>query len=454
MKINIVCGFPNLETLLNNYKIADKAVYLSADPIKGNISFDPTLLSRDLGAPLDPISLDLCEIAAYIYLADKGIRRGEFDRWARQLSFLIPVRKPARWNSVKRHLVNTIATLTGDGIRFHFIKRKEPSEPNRQTRPPLKLSQAFSRLDCISLFSGGLDSFAGALLLLQQNRQPLFISHYVNALLKNVQTNLVDTIETQFGQQVEHVQYRVTSKRPRDSKFVFKAKESSHRSRSFLFMSFAAVAAVARGVNDIFICENGVLALNVPLSEARKGSRSTRHAHPLYLRYFKQMITDLYGRQFSILNPFLFWTKGKEAELVKTSGLGFALKNTVSCWGYPNQTIHFKTCNHCGYCIPCIVRRVSVNAYGLSAFDDKYFYDVFSRDAKGKKAHQRNIDDLVLFCRDVARLSTSDLVYKYPEFIMIESQEDPFPTDKVGEIIKVYKEFAREVLATVKHEPS
>src|SRR6185369_8544649 len=97
------------------------------------------------------------------------------------------------------------------------------------------------------------------------------------------QGNLIESIETQFGRQVEHVQYRVTSKRPRDPDFVFKARESSHRSRSFLFMSFAAVATVARGLNDIFICENGVLALNVPLSEARKGSRSTRHAHPLYL---------------------------------------------------------------------------------------------------------------------------------------------------------------------------
>jgi 7-cyano-7-deazaguanine synthase in queuosine biosynthesis len=453
MKINIVCDFTNLESPPKNLEIADNAVYLSADSTKGNISFDPSLLSRDLGTALDPISLDLCEIASYVYLADKGIRRGEFDRWARQLSFLVPVRQPAKWNSVKRHLVNTIATLTGDGLQFHFTKRKEPAatkskKPSIEPRPELKQS------DCVSLFSGGLDSFAGALLLLQQNRQPLFISHYVNALLKNVQANLIDSIETRFAQPVEHLQYRVTSKRPPDPRFVFKAKESSHRSRSFLFLSFAAVAAAASGLDDIYICENGVLALNVPLSEARKGSRSTRHAHPLYLRYFKRLITDLYGRDFSILNPFLFWTKGKEAELVKTNGLSSVLKDTVSCWGYPNQTIHFKNCNHCGYCIPCIVRRVSVNASGMAAFDDNYFYDVFSREGKRKKGHRRNVDDLILFCRDVAALSTTELVYRYPEFIMIESQEDPFPSDKVGEIVKVYKQFAREVLATIKHEPS
>jgi hypothetical protein len=95
MKINIVCDFPNVEAPQKNFEIVDKAVYLSADPIKGNVKFDPTLMSRDLGSALDPLSLDLCEIASYVYLADKGIRRGEFDRWGRQLSFLVPVRQPA-----------------------------------------------------------------------------------------------------------------------------------------------------------------------------------------------------------------------------------------------------------------------------------------------------------------------------------------------------------------------
>jgi hypothetical protein len=37
---------------------------------------------------------------------------------------------------------------------------------------------------------------------------------------------------------------------------------------------------------------------------------------------------------------------------------------------------------------------------------------------------------------------------------MIEADEDPFPTDKLKEIVNVYKEFAKEVLTTVKHEPS
>jgi len=274
MKINVVCDFLNLSQYREKFEIDDKAIYLSADPAGGNISLDSGLLGQDLGTTLDPISLDLCEIATYVYLADKGIRRGEFDRWARQLTFLIPVREPAKWNSAKTHLVNTIVTLTGDGVRFYFTKKKEGKSAGKRSADQRRVSDGGWQSDCVSLFSGGLDSFAGAVFLLQQKRRPLFISHYVNALLKNVQSNLIETVQTSLGQQVEHLQYRVTSKKAKDPRFGFKAKESSHRSRSFLFLAFAAVAAAARGLEDVYICENGVLALNVPLSEARKGSRS------------------------------------------------------------------------------------------------------------------------------------------------------------------------------------
>jgi 7-cyano-7-deazaguanine synthase in queuosine biosynthesis len=454
MKINIVCDYLHLSQYQKKFSLAEKVVYLSPRPKKGNVNFDLAAFESALGCPLDPVSADLCEIAACVYLADKAIRRGEFDNWARNLSFLVPVREPTKWNLVRKHLTNTIATLTGDSVQFEFTKREEERGRGKYTLLNKSATPKLTQFDCVSLFSGGLDSFAGAVFLLQQRRRPLFISHYVNALLKNVQSNLIDDIRIRFGPAFEHLQYKVTSKRTAEEKFSFKANESSHRARSFLFLSFAAVAAAMRGVKDIYICENGVLALNVPLSEARQGSRSTRHAHPLYLKYFNRLITSLYEREFSILNPFLFWTKGKEAELLRSSGFSSAIKDTVSCWGYPNQTIHFKDCNHCGYCIPCIVRRVSVTASGMAPFDDRYFYDVFSADGKVKKAQSRNIDDLVLFCQSVASLSTNDLVYRYPEFFMIEADEDPFPSDKVAEIVKVYKNFAKEVLAAVKHNPS
>jgi 7-cyano-7-deazaguanine synthase in queuosine biosynthesis len=449
MKINVVCDFLRLDEYKGRFQIAEKAVYLSPDPQLGNVHFDPRAVERDLGRKLDSLSLDLCEIAAFVYLADKSVARGEFDRWARTLSFLVPVRNPAKWNSVKGVLRNTVATLTGDNVQFSFVKRREEKDDDGPHHPPNSTPSAATNSDSICLFSGGLDSFAGAVYLLGQGRRPLFVSHYVNATLKGVQANLMAEIGSGFGSTVEHFQYRLTSRRPRDERFTLKARESSHRARSFLFMSFAAAAAAARVLRDIYICENGVLALNVPISEARKGSRSTRHAHPLYLRYFNELIENLYEREFAVQNPFLFWTKGEEAEFLRESGFGPTIRQTVSCWGYPNQTIRFKDSNHCGYCLPCLVRRASLAAAGLESYDDHYNRDAFGSNHRNK-ALDRNVNDLIYFCRSVASLSFNDLVYRYPEFITIEAHRSHVSEDKVTKIIKVYKKFADEVLAIAK----
>jgi 7-cyano-7-deazaguanine synthase in queuosine biosynthesis len=449
MNINVVCDFLRLDEYRDRFQIGKKAVYLSSHPQLGNVHFDLCAIERDLGRKLDSLSLDLCQIAAFVYLADKFFARGEFDRWSRHLSFLVPVRNPTKWNSVKGILRNTIATLTGDKVQFSFVKHQEEKgadepEHSADSRPTAAVDS-----DSVSLFSGGLDSFAGAVYLLGQGRRPLFISHYVNATLKAVQSNLMTAIGSGFGRSADHFQYRLTSRRPRDERFAFKARESSHRARSFLFMSFAAAAAAVRGLRDIYICENGVLALNVPISEARKGSRSTRHAHPLYLRYFNELIEKLYEREFAVQNPFLFWTKGEEAELLKESGFGPTIKQTVSCWGYPNQTIRFKDSNHCGYCIPCLVRRASLVSAGLESYDDRYNRDAF-RPQQQNKGLDRNVTDLIYFCRSIASLSFNELVYKYPEFITIEAHRSYPPEDKVTKIIKVYKKFASEVLALTK----
>jgi 7-cyano-7-deazaguanine synthase in queuosine biosynthesis len=451
MKINVVCNYRHLPESRKGFEIAEKAVYLADDPDYGNVNFHPGMLALELGRELDPLSLDLCEIAIYIYLADKAIPRGEYDNWARNLSFLIPVRRPAKWNSVKRLLRNTIATLSGDNVQFHFLSRKE-QEKSGQIKPVDRniRSPDIERSDSVCLFSGGLDSFAGAVHLIGAGRRPLFVSHYANALLKNLQSNLLNEIQNKSGAIFGHLQYRVTSKKSRDANYTFKARESSHRARSFMFMSFASVAAALRNLEDIYICENGVLALNVPISEARKGSRSTRHAHPLYLQYFGELITQLYGREFSIQNPFLFWTKGREAALLKDNGFGPVVKDTVSCWGYPNQTIRFKNSKHCGHCIPCIVRRVSLAAANLEQHDDRYIRDVFSAPGERQADRYRNFFDLVYFCQRVASLSASELVYKYPEFVMIEADQNSISDDKVAQIVQVYKQFAEEVLALAK----
>lgn len=450
MYTNLICDYQLHPEYRRLIKPKETTIYLSADDAFGNVYLKPEAIAQALGTPLDPVSLDLCEIAAYVYMGDKAVSRGRYEQWTRNLSFVVPVRDPERWDFVKEILTSTIATLSGDNVRFNFVpKPKEENVPKSKQRKSKASASfeptSFPEADCSCLFSGGLDSFAGAAYLIEQERRrPLFASHYANGELKNKQRDLMSVIQEKFGKNFHHFQYRVTSRPNKNAPHKYARQENSHRARSFLFMSFATVAAASRGLSDIFICENGVLSLNVPISDARKGSRSTRHAHPLYLFHFNQLVNALYERKFNVQNPFSLQTKGEEIALLRTLHLESVIKDTVTCWGYPNQTCRYKYSNHCGYCIPCIVRRVSLIAAGMEDCDDQYVVDVFGSRDKLSERQLRNVEDLAYFCQNFSTLSKTELLYRFPELVMIEAGNGSASGDRIEKIIRVYKEFARE----------
>lgn len=450
MTITLICDHELRPAYRRLIKRSEPVVYLSADEAFGNVFLKPEAIAEGLGSSLDPISLDLCEIAAYVYLGDKAVSRGKYEQWTRNLSWIVPVREPDRWNSVKEILTNTISILSGDNVQFTFVPKPKQKGSAKSKPTKTKVSQTLGvtdspESDCSCLFSGGLDSFAGAAYLIdQEKRRPLFASHCANGELKNKQIELKNVIQSRFGQEFHHFQYWVTSRRNKNAPHPYVKQENTHRARSFMFMSFATVAAAVRGLSDIFICENGVLSLNVPISDARKGSRSTRHAHPLYLFHFNQLINALYEREFKVQNPFFLQTKGEEIALLRTLHLESVIKDTVTCWGYPNQTCRYKYSNHCGYCIPCIVRRVSLIAAGMKECDDQYVVDVFGNRDYLTEKQLRNVEDLAYFCQSFSALSKTELLYRYPELVMIESGNGSTSGNRLEQIIRVYKEFARE----------
>jgi len=218
-------------------------IWLSTDPQQGNVYLDLARLEESIGGSLGPLVLDLCEVAAYVYLADKAVSRGRYEKWVRDLSFYIPVREPSRWNEVRTLLTHTVGTLSGDNVQFHFVQKHEPKP--RRKRMAIPEPRSTPQPDCVALFSGGLDSLAGALYLAEAGRYPLLASHYASGL-KSLQSNLAQAVGRELGHTFEHFQYRVTSCRRPRTRHALTTPESSHRARSFLFMSFAAAAAALK----------------------------------------------------------------------------------------------------------------------------------------------------------------------------------------------------------------
>ena len=103
--------------------------------------------------------------------------------------------------------------------------------------------------------------------------------------------------------------------------------EDTTRSRSFMFFSHAVVLASALDRNiEIIIPENGLISLNIPSTESRIGTSSTRTTHPHYMTLFQKLIDNL-GLNVTFRNPYQFKTKG---EIRQAAILRAGLEDTSS----------------------------------------------------------------------------------------------------------------------------
>ena len=85
--------------------------------------------------------------------------------------------------------------------------------------------------------------------------------------------------------------------------------EYTQRSRSFLYTALACVVAQLFGNDRIRFFENGVVSINLPISEHVVGARATRTTHPLVLERFREFFSAAVGRPIEMDNPFLWKTK-------------------------------------------------------------------------------------------------------------------------------------------------
>lgn len=444
--INVLCDLVRRKSYLDSYDFHSDVLQLSSDEKRGNVYLRLHQIEAFLGTPLSDVSRDLAEVAAYIYQADKGLRRGEGSEWTREISMLVPVRAFSTWQSVRESLSRILFELTGDVFTFHFVPRQARDKRFRNFgRRAQRLAS-----DCVCLFSGGLDGFAGVTNLANSRRKPILVSHYISTL-KPIQRHQVETFNTEFDFELEHMQFRVAPRNNRDTFQPFATRENTQRPRSFLYLAMAALVAFERGLKEIFICENGVLAINVPMTAARMGSRSTRSTHPHFLRPFQDFIRVLFGSEIAIRNPFSFKTKKEVVEVVKQLRLKRELRNTISCWGFPRRTMNVPDTNHCGYCLPCIHRRISFVAAGYERWDDNYKIDIF-RDYKTVSTQVAlDFRDLLTFATKVNSLSDAELIYSSPALLVdVGELCDTGGKDDSDLLAQMLKRYSAEVLGVAK----
>ena len=302
-------------------------------------------------------SVDLAITAATVMAADTRISRDvdSQDSWTREIDLYIPVCEPALWASLAPLLNRTLDFLTGDHWRLFFRGRHAS---NRQL---IRQTKALTRtpFTSICLFSGGLDSFIGAIDLLAAGQTPLFVSHYGDASTSSQEPcaeHLASVYKTVRGR---HVRANV-----RFDKNDFgqpMGEELTTRARSFVFFALAALAASGNGERIvIYVPENGLISLNVPLDPLRVGAWSTRTTHPFYMARWQELLGHL-GISATLENPYRFKTKGEMIrDCANPDLVGRHIGDTISCSSVTKGRWLGLAPGHCGFCVPCLVRRAAI----------------------------------------------------------------------------------------------
>lgn len=189
----------------------------------------------------------------------------------------------------------------------------------------------------------------------------------------------------------------------------------SQRSRTLLYIGVAALVAAASGIEEVFLNENGVMAIHAPMTEARVGALSTRTATPAILDGMESWFSSVLNAPIHVRNLLVSRTKPEVVERVVNLGYAQTLPRTVSCWAINRPG------GHCGACAPCMTRRIACELH--SAPDATYEHDVFSDvTAASERSRHDNLVHLCQFVTDLLELDDYDLEFEYPEILSGGSQ--------------------------------
>jgi 7-cyano-7-deazaguanine synthase in queuosine biosynthesis len=362
-------------------------------PGGANVTLRLTIDGKPLEVIHDPLTRDFLDLATLVYIVDEmEPRKNTRDYWTRQFDVFFPVKDPSLWAANNSGLAQMLRTLAGDDYNFSWCKR--PRLPgfgaHRQFIP--------RRYDAVCLFSGGIDSFLGAHHLLTQGKKLLLCGHQADGTAASAQKALAEALGREFPGQFRLIQCRVARSVATTHRFTLPEKcEETHRPRSLLFLALAIALANATKLDTIYIPENGLIALNPPLGKSRLGTLSTRTAHPKYLTELADFLyaTNIFSG--NIKNPFLFDSKTDMLRGIDTK-LRPSMLRSVSC-ARPSRYKHLNV-RHCGYCVPCIYRRVAMAEAGLDSPSD-YGFRLFENISSVELAKQIDFRALVSFARRV-----------------------------------------------------
>jgi hypothetical protein len=358
--------------------------------LSSSLYMDFTTMLRSVRTISDA-SQDFLLVASTAYALDKLVPRSTApDGWTRAFEVCIPVTNHKDWKKIAGTANECLSFLSGDNWKLEFVERDLPLVRRRRRQRRSRIRPMFAAGKTVCLFSGGLDSLVGAIDWLEQNDSEslTLVGHHDPAIGGPLsdQKSLRDGIAGAYSGRLRTMFVGVGHSD--------RGPEITMRSRSILFIALGLVVAdyLGEGV-PLLIPENGTIALNVPLTPSRRGSCSTRTAHPYYLELLRKWLIGI-GLDHPLENPLVGKTKGEMILLcLNRQVLDGICRDSVSCAkrGHKRTWIN-KRANGCGRCMPCIYRRAAMHAAGID--DETYGVDVCQGEVDWTNPASDAADDL------------------------------------------------------------
>jgi hypothetical protein len=410
-----------------------------------NVNLRIDYISRTMLANLPDLLLDLLEVAAYVCCADQRLVRGSEqlskfgESWRRSLRFSIPVRELEVWQDpeVQEALIDTLGFLSDDSYSFDFRRAETPVQLKEQYFQ--YLIDPADEHDGVALFSGGVDSFAGAVTDLVANGRSLtLVGHYSSTKVRSVQEGLIGELKRKgFERHLSYVPVWVSIKGVR-------SREFTQRTRSFLFACLGFVIARMSGKDSFSFYENGVVSINLPLAGDVVGGRATRTTHPKVLRGLEHLFSLLLDRQIQIHTPLQWLTKKEVTEKIAAAGMADLLSLTVSCT-HPRKWTEAQ--KHCGVCSQCIDRRFGILAAGLGEYEpsDRYMQDLLL-DGRSDGNDLRMALAYVSLFKKISATPKERFLVDLPEIVSAVGHFPGVPTSQAGDrLFDLFQRHAKSV---------
>jgi len=345
-----------------------------ADSISCVIGRNLFVVPQVLGAyyclrPLTRVMDDLVLVAGVVAFADKIVKRRHSIGWRRQLDIVAPVYDLDFWR--QRHAVGllqeTLGLLTGDTWSFTFRHRRTPPPVDGQHQ--LKLGHG--RVSVMP-YSDGLDSFAMARLAAASEKGVALI--LVTAGRRRDADIEWRTDHLDGQRRRVSVPFRLS-----DKGAGYEFRESSFRSRAFVFGVMAGLAAYLSESTRVIVPESGQGTFGPWLLPV--GSEAPDiHSHPIFTHRLSRFLELAIGTRIRFEHPRRWHTKGETLRALREQGLTGGWSGTHSC---ARRSYHVNVDGrraHCGVCAACLLRRQSILAAGLDEADDRYVWRDLSAD--------------------------------------------------------------------------